>query len=189
MEVASTSAEGIVVGRRLQGSLLEPCLGWPLPGVQLDLMAADIMLGVVCAVEGVSTGTRREVTWQLLQTCDASQLGGTAMHRDMATAFKRCNARASHATGHTSCTGRCKLLRDRMSSFAIISGHCIVTLTIVHASSNPHYLQGHLMQVSRVGHRQERYLGQSSCQQSTWLSRWCEALSVQYAGWRPAACL
>lgn len=72
MVVASTGAEGKVVGGGVHGSLLEPCWGRPLPGVQLDLVAADFVTVVVCAVEGVSTGTRREITWQLLHTCNDS---------------------------------------------------------------------------------------------------------------------
>ena len=58
MEVASTGAEGKVVRGGVHGSLLEPRWGRPLPGVQLDLVAADVMVVVVCAVERVRTGTR-----------------------------------------------------------------------------------------------------------------------------------
>lgn len=66
MEVARTGAEGKIVGGRVHGGLLEPCWGRAYPGVQLDLVATDVMIVVVCAVEGVGTGTRREVSWQVL---------------------------------------------------------------------------------------------------------------------------
>ena len=63
MKVASTGAEGKVIGGGVQGGLLEPCRGRPLPRLQLDLVAADVAIVTVCAVERVSTGTGREVTW------------------------------------------------------------------------------------------------------------------------------
>lgn len=80
MKVASTGAEGKVIGGGVQGGLLEPCRRRPLPGLQLDLVAADVVIVDVCAVKRVSTGTRREVPWQFLHTCNDSLLDRTAMH-------------------------------------------------------------------------------------------------------------
>jgi len=72
MVVTGTAAESIIVGAWVHGGLLEPGWGGPLPCVQLDLMAGDVMTVAVCAVEGVGTGTRREVPWQGLYTCTDS---------------------------------------------------------------------------------------------------------------------
>lgn len=63
---AYTGAEGKVVRRGVQDSLLEPGRGRPNPGVQLDLIATDLMIEAICAVEGIGAGTRREVAWQIL---------------------------------------------------------------------------------------------------------------------------
>ena len=80
MEGASTGAEGKVIGRGVQGCLLEPCWGRANPCVQLDLIAADLVMQPICAVEGVCAGTWQKVPRQVLHTYSQWQVAAAIVN-------------------------------------------------------------------------------------------------------------